>query len=73
MEFSMETNINTLHEDFYLWITFVLFGFRPNPALHFVRLSSNHSDDYAFSDNRPNCLAGFTLNSEPFMKYAGSW
>ena len=42
----------------------VLFGFSPNPAAYFARSSSNHSYGYAFSDDRTNCFAGLTENSE---------
>jgi hypothetical protein len=42
----------------------VLFGFSPKLAAHFARSSSNHSDGYAFSDDRTNCFARLTENSE---------
>ncbi|MEE8342861.1 MAG: hypothetical protein V3R51_03585 [Gammaproteobacteria bacterium] len=52
-------------------VQFVLFEFGPNLALQFDRSPSNHSYGYAFSDDRPNCLAKFALILEPFVQYAG--
>jgi hypothetical protein len=54
-----------------LKIHIILFEFRPNLSLHFARSPSKHSDGYAFSADRPNCLAKFTLILEPFMHYVG--
>jgi len=47
----------------------VLFGFRPNLALHLGRSPLNHSYGYASADDRPTCFAGLTRNSD---KIAGS-
>ncbi len=50
---------------------FVLFGFSPLVALHFERSPLNHSDRYASSGDRPNCLATNALIPESFMKHPG--
>ena len=67
----MGINIISFFKVFYLRLQFVLLGFRPNLASHFARSPSNHSYDYAFSGDRPNCLASLALIPKPFMKYAG--
>jgi len=69
--FSLYINILGLNKGRNLLRQFVLFGFRVNLASHFARSPSNHSYHYAFSDDRPNYLARFSLNPEPFVKYAG--
>jgi hypothetical protein len=48
-----------------------LIGFRKNLASHFDRSPLNHSYGYASAGDRPNCFASFSLNSDPFMQYAG--
>ena len=52
-------------------VRIVLFGLRKFAALHFARSPSNHSDGYAFSADRTNCLAATRLIPESFMKYPG--
>ena len=49
----------------------VLFGFRKYRALYSARSSLIHSYRYASADDRTDYLAGFPLNSEPFMNYPG--
>lgn len=63
--------IYKLSDDFgvHCMIRFVLFEFRTNLASHNA-IYTDHSYDYAFSDDRTNCLARFALNLEPFMNYA---
>jgi hypothetical protein len=48
-----------------------LIGFSKNLASHFDRSPLNHSYGYASAGDRPNCFASFSLNSDPFMQYAG--
>jgi len=52
-------------------LQFVLFGFRPDLALHTARLVSNHSYCYASSPDQSVCFARSALNPESFMQYAG--
>ncbi len=49
----------------------VLFEFRGNRASYSSRSSLIHSYGYASADDRADYLAGFPLNSEPFMNYPG--
>jgi len=48
-----------------------LIGFSKKLASHFDRSPLNHSYGYASAGDRPNCFASFSLNSDPFMQYAG--
>jgi len=48
-----------------------LIGFSKNLASQFDRSPLNHSYGYASAGDRPNCFASFSLNSDPFMQYAG--
>jgi len=56
---------------FFPWLHFALFGFRSALPLHPGRLPSNYSYSYASSSKRLACFAITSLNSEPFMQYAG--
>jgi len=42
-----------------------------NLASHFDRSPLNYSYSYASAGDRSNCFASFSLNSDPFMQYAG--
>jgi hypothetical protein len=51
-----------------------LIGFSKNLASHFNRspfIRFTHSYGYASAGDRANCFASFSLNSDPFMHYAG--
>jgi len=48
-----------------------LIGFSKKLASHFDRSPLNHSYGNAPAGDRPNCFASFSLNSDPFMQYAG--
>jgi hypothetical protein len=50
---------------------FVLSGFAVHLASHFGRSFKNHSYGYAYLNDRPNCIASYTANSESFVQYAG--
>jgi len=74
--------IKSLHgfKMLFLWLCFVLFGFRSALDLHSGRLPSNHSYSYASSSKRSACFAITSLNSlsacnaqagESFVQYAG--
>ena len=67
MTFNLTINEMVLFHRCLLRVQIVLFKFRPNLASHFARSPSNHSYGYAFSDDRPNCLARLGLILEPFM------
>jgi len=42
---------------------------RTIPVGDFVRFT--HSHGYASAGDHPNCFTSFSLNSDPFMQYAG--
>jgi len=74
--------INGLHgfQSLFSLLQFVLFGFRPDLALHTARLVSNHSYCYVSSPDQSVCFASSALNplsacnaqaGESFMQYAG--
>jgi len=46
-------------------------GFRKNLAANLEQIPSKHSYGYAFSGICPIFFTIFSLNSVPFMKYAG--
>ena len=48
----------------------VLFSFRKILALHFARSPLHHSYGYASANDRINCLAGFSLNTELCIKHS---
>jgi len=48
-----------------------LIGFSKKLTSHFDRSPLNHSYGYASAGDHPNCFASFSLNSDPFMQYAG--
>jgi len=48
-----------------------LIGFSKNLASHFDRSPLDHSHGYASVGDHPNCFTSFSLNSDPFMQYAG--
>jgi len=48
-----------------------LIGFSKNLASHFDRSPLKHSYGYASAGDHPNCFTSFSLNSDPFMQYAG--
>jgi len=52
-------------------LRFVLFGFRLNLASHLERSPLSHSYGYVSADDRPSCLASFTLIPESLVQYAG--
>jgi len=65
--------INGLHgfKALFSRLQVVLFGFRPDLALHTGRLVSNHSYCSVSSPDQSVCFASSTLNPESFMQYAG--
>jgi hypothetical protein len=50
---------------------FVLSGFATHLTSHFGRSFENHSYGYAYSNDRPNCIASYAANSGSFVQYAG--
>ena len=52
-------------------LQFVLSGFARHLASHFGKSFSNHSYRYDFSNDLPNCFAGYSTNSGSLVKYAG--
>jgi hypothetical protein len=50
---------------------FVLFGFRPNLALHLERSHLSNSDGYYPARDRSSCFASFTLIPESLVQYEG--
>jgi hypothetical protein len=44
-------------------------GVKIHRIFPFIRFT--HSYGYASAGDRPNCFASFSLNSDPFMQYAG--
>lgn len=50
---------------------FVLFGFRPNLALHLAPSPLNHSDGYGSAGDSTTCLASLPLNSKSIINYPG--
>jgi hypothetical protein len=50
-------------------IPFVLSGFAVHLASHFGRSFKNHSYGYACLNDRPNCIASYTAESESFVQY----
>jgi hypothetical protein len=44
-------------------------GVKIHRIFTFIRFT--HSYGYASAGDRPNCFASFSLNSDPFMQYAG--
>jgi len=52
-------------------LNFVLSGFILHLASHFGKSSSNHSYGYYVSNDLPNCIASYNLNSGSLVQFAG--